>query len=265
MWIGAGDHFSFMNQPEAASANFGMLVDALRPLLDTRGQAAADEVVEANGAAAQDAFDVMLARKLGFDTGVGPAGHRDTGAGAVAGEGDGEEEGPADTGRAAAWARQLWGTLEPLMEHAGVDWTIFWRQLAAVAGAALGTGTGTGTDFDGSLHMGLLAPALYQPLAEAAAGAWARWVEGWLGLLSEEGTPGDVVAARMKAASPKYIPREWMLRAAYTAADAHDYSIVATLAKLFEAPYDEHPGHEAEYYTRAPDGAAYQGGLGFMS
>ena len=43
----------------------------------------------------------------------------------------------------------------------------------------------------------------------------------------------------MKLVNPKYIPREWMLKEAYTKADKGDYSIIIELYKLFLKPYDE--------------------------
>ena len=51
----------------------------------------------------------------------------------------------------------------------------------------------------------------------------------------------------MKRASPKYVPREWMLVEAYSAAAAGDHTVVHRLQELFRAPYDEQPEFEARY------------------
>ena len=59
-------------------------------------------------------------------------------------------------------------------------------------------------------------------------------------------------SAAMKQASPKYVPREWMLVTAYKAAETGDYEPMRTLHQLFKAPYDEHPQHAARYYTLVP-------------
>ena len=66
MWVGSkrGGQYSFMNQPEAAKKNFGMLVEALRPLLDPAGQAAADAIVAEHAQASAAAVDNMIANKL---------------------------------------------------------------------------------------------------------------------------------------------------------------------------------------------------------
>ena len=55
----------------------------------------------------------------------------------------------------------------------------------------------------------------------------------------------------MLASSPKYIPREWMLAQAYTAAQKGDHSVVAELMELFASPFAEHPDMEAKYYRLA--------------
>ena len=84
------------------------------------------------------------------------------------------------------------------------------------------------------------------------------------------GTVGVMVAradaaAVMRAANPKYIPREWMLVAAYTAAEAGDDAPVRELHELFRRPYDEQPDFEARFYRRADARAAATGGVGFMT
>merc|ERR1719379_1747348 len=37
-WVGSGDHFAFMNQPEAGLANLGTLAESLKPALDKAAQ-----------------------------------------------------------------------------------------------------------------------------------------------------------------------------------------------------------------------------------
>ena len=46
MWIGSGDHFSFLNQPAAAAANFKMLATSLESLLDDAGKAELQQIVQ---------------------------------------------------------------------------------------------------------------------------------------------------------------------------------------------------------------------------
>ena len=67
-WTGGGAHFSFLNQPLAAEANYRMLSKSLRTLLD--GDAAAqeqlDQLKDNFPAAMQKQLETMWARKLGL-------------------------------------------------------------------------------------------------------------------------------------------------------------------------------------------------------
>ena len=103
----------------------------------------------------------------------------------------------------------------------------------------------------------------------AAADGWRAWLARWAARLADEAAgsaakPGDA-AATMRRASPKYVPREWMLVEAYTAAHAGDYAPLRRLHALFERPFDEQPEHEAAFYRRRPDAVAERGGTAFMS
>lgn len=71
---------------------------------------------------------------------------------------------------------------------------------------------------------------------------------------------------RMRRANPKYVPREWMLVEAYSAAERGDYAPLHALLHVLTTPYDEHTAQTASrFYQRAPAGSEQQGGLGFMS
>ena len=114
--------------------------------------------------------------------------------------------------------------------------------------------------------------AFYAPLTDGLQRQWSAWLRRWLAAVDQEGygsgsaestsaaadtTASNTqaqqeqhrqqqhrqhVAARMRRASPKYVPREWMLVEAYTAAAKGDYSVVHRLQELFRKPYDEQPG-----------------------
>ena len=88
---------------------------------------------------------------------------------------------------------------------------------------------------------------------------------------TDESTPltyaidGVAIGDRMRLASPKYIPREWMLVHAYDAAERGEYGPLHELHALLRRPYDEQPEMVRRYYQRAPAGSDQQGGVGFMS
>lgn len=102
-WTGSGDHFAFMNQPEAGYVNFRTLATALSPLFDADTQREADAKIKAATATFENALADTWRRKLGFLP-------------------------DSDT---AELATKLWSRLESLLV-VGVDWTIAWRELANV-------------------------------------------------------------------------------------------------------------------------------------
>jgi uncharacterized protein YdiU (UPF0061 family) len=66
----------------------------------------------------------------------------------------------------------------------------------------------------------------------------------------------------MKRASPKYIPREWMLVKAYQDAERGEYETIHALSRLFENPYDEQEEMEKLYFRKADERIYAGGGTG---
>ena len=245
MWIGGGQHFSFLNQPKAAGANLRQLLHSLEPLLvDDDGDAAARDLERLRrigrsfDALAEDALNRVWARKLGL---------------------------PTDGARSLERAAQLWTGCRRLLASHPTDYTIFWRQLADVATAIEDASAAT----DEALLAPLIPIAFYKPLHEATRREWARWLRWWLTELNAvHGARPETrhsIAEGMRRASPKYIPREWMLAEAYEAAERGDYAAVRTLHDVLRRPYDEQPEVASRFFQRAPDGSDVQGGIGFMS
>ena len=267
MWIGGGQHFSFANQPQAAGVNLRMWLGALEPLLDARGVGKLREISASYSAASDNALGRMWARKLGLP-----------------------QTAPRDI------ATEQWRACSVLLARHPTDWTVFWRQLSEVPAAANQT---TSTMLD------LLAPAFYAPLEPPMRAAWSRWLTEWLAAMEDAYTPlpdveaeahevdewmrqrtaraqtradalaagtsiayaidGIAIGEGMRAASPKYVPREWMLVEAYEAAERGDYAPLHALHAVLSRPYDEQPEVASRFYRRAPHGSDQQGGVGFMS
>ena len=218
MWIGAGDHFSFMNQPNAAEKNFVAFRAALvtgfcdSPSFFLDRNVSADDCTRLATVPfpVAEYVDDVWAQKMGF--------HKSDDA-----------------------TKHLWSRLLVLLQRDDVDFTIFWRQLALVAESS-----DTGP---------LFATAFYEP---PLLFPWLAWINDW------RTTHPDPLL--MRRVSPKYVPREWMLQAAYSTADqSQDNSLINDLSTLFKSPYDEHPDFEARYFQRAPPEALNQGGIAFMS
>lgn len=86
--------------------------------------------------------------------------------------------------------------------------------------------------------------------------------------LQADGRDGAAAAAAMRRVSPKYVPREWLLREAYTAVAAGDDGPLHRLNAVLARPYDEQPEAEAAFYRKAPAGTyagAGTGGVTHMS
>lgn len=100
MWIGGGEHFSFMNQPMAAMANFKMFCTALVPLLahDANAVQGLGEILEAMPETMSREMNRMWAKKMGL----------------------------------AEFSEELFAELHALMAETPVDYTIFWRELSSL-------------------------------------------------------------------------------------------------------------------------------------
>lgn len=119
-----------------------------------------------------------------------------------------------------------------LLAQDRVDYTIFWRRLSH---------SRAGTDAAAVRDLFLDRPA----------------AEAWLLRYSERlvHTPQRLVADLMLKTNPKYVLRNHLGELAIRAAQAKDFSQVATLLKLLESPFEEHPGFES-YADFPPDWAS---------
>ena len=179
---------------------------------------------------------------------------------------------------------QLWKPLLALL--VGADYTILFRQLslytaADVAVAMVEKEEEGGGDDDEAGHTAAqlslvdrLERAFYEPVDEDRRSRWCSWLRVWLrhvGQDAQDAQEGDrdgrdlARQADMRTVSPKYVPREWMLVEAYTAADEGDFSVVHTLIDLFDTPYDEHVHLEDQYYVCTPQEHRGKAGTAFYS
>ena len=234
----------------AGAKNFQIFATSLETLLQADPSAAvvAHTILSGYAAAAQAAEAAVWRAKLGL---------------------------PAEEAGASAWAE-----LEPLLEESGVDFTSFWRKLADVREAIGGGGGsgGAGAAPGGDL-LALLGPSFLDAPPSAGGALEERW-HTWLDLYARAagagsgGSGGEGSARRshreaaraMRLASPKYVPREWMLSAAYRRAMAGDEAEVAVLHGLFAMPYGEQPHMEARGYAGPSKPEERNlGGIAYMS
>lgn len=214
-WVGSGTHFSFMNQPQAGMMNLRSLTEALSPLLEEDEDKAWETVKAVYLQASSDAKVEVWRQKLGLQS----------------------------------WSSEAAGLLSDLlglMEETSADWTITWRQLAACL-----------TVPEGSSDEALLAPLISvqcNPCGiKAQADKWLQWLKRWVAMVTQEGSKREAAASVMRAASPKYVPREWMLKEAYEAAQQGEFSLVHELFEVFKQPYAEQESYEKRYYVCKPN------------
>ncbi|KAJ1458459.1 hypothetical protein M885DRAFT_436402 [Pelagophyceae sp. CCMP2097] len=152
-------------------------------------------------------------------------------------------------------AAKLFSDVDPLLR--ALDYTVFWRQLAVVA-------ENFAPDQSDDELVAPLARALYaDSWDEPLKAALAQWVRKWADSLG-----GDLASApaRMNQSNPKYILREWMLVAAYEAAQRGDFSVAKELQEICKKPYEDQAESVSDKYFRpAPKDEVNRPGTAFMT
>ena len=139
-----------------------------------------------------------------------------------------------------------------LMEASAADWTLTWRLLANLVE-------------EPNSNLTILQNAFYTwPLSEQLTKAWTEWINAYRSLIPSDSNVAEI-AASMRLANPKYVPREWMLVEAYEHAYKGDYSMVHELYELFRNPYMEQPEFESKYFRKAAADVLDRPGTAYMT
>jgi len=145
----------------------------------------------------------------------------------------------------------LVAALHGLLAAAEVDMTIFFRNLAGVD---------------------LRAPTL-DPLREAFYSAdrvalheesLHDWLVRYAVRAGEDDLPPALRRARMDAANPRYVLRNYLAQQAIDAAEAGDASLVSELLDVMRRPYEAQPGRE-RFAEKRPDWARNRAGCSMLS
>lgn len=245
-WTGSGQHFGFLNQPNAGFANYNVLVASVAPVICAKPgessqkdfQTVVNPFLERAAKIFEQKVDEVFRVKLGFQADM-------------------------DVGD------EIWGALEPLMRKSRVDWTIFFRQLTYVVRDFSDETSDKYKEMlemiEGDEEKRSGSSAFYEPLNDELRQQWINWIEQWRKALLSSGAHSSAYD-RMVKANPKYILREWMLVNAYTDAANDLEAELFNLNDLIKRPYDEGTERDTErYYRRAPEEDLTKGGTGFMS
>jgi len=211
-----GRRYCYGNQPHIALWNLARLAEALLNLIDR-------EKLEEGLALYAEAFQALWQRALAAKLGLESLGQ------------PGDEE--------------LVGDLFRLMAEVETDFTLFFRNLAAVP-------------MDGP-DAALVAPLKRAFYAQAHPGM-AAWLRRYIARVRQEGAAAAARVQRMNAANPKYVFRNYLAQLAIDALEKDDASPLERLMKVLERPYDEQPAHD-DLAERRPEWARHRAGCSALS
>ncbi len=214
-WTGGGEHFSFLNQPQAAEKNYHMFYTALLPLLGSNKDTLRElkSIRECFSGVMHEKMIQMWKAKLGF----------------------------------SQFNATLFNELISLMIETKVDYTIFFRELSNVPDTVVQLKKSFYGD--AALNEELLLKWV-QWLEQ-----WKQHInqtnDEAINAVTEASK--EKLSMQMKQINPKYTLREWHLVPAYKAAQKGDYSATKELQEVMTKPYDEQSQEiEEKYYRKKP-------------
>jgi uncharacterized protein YdiU (UPF0061 family) len=146
----------------------------------------------------------------------------------------------------------LMNDLHGLLHEAELDMTLFFRGLAEV-------------ELDAPSLEPLRSSVYDDGKMQRAEGRLAEWLQRYAARARED-APGDAAGrrARMNAANPLYVLRNYLAQQAIDRAEQGDEAGIVELLEVMRRPYDEQPGREA-FAARRPDWARDRAGCSMLS
>ena len=141
--------------------------------------------------------------------------------------------------------------LHGLLHAHEVDMTLWFRALAELDPAAPSLAVFEEAFYDAAKR-------------EAGEGAFNAWLQRYAARLADDALSAEARRARMNAANPKYVLRNWLAQEAIDRAHAGDMAGIGELLEVMRRPYDEQPGHE-RYAGKRPDWAKDKAGCSMLS
>jgi uncharacterized protein YdiU (UPF0061 family) len=146
---------------------------------------------------------------------------------------------------------QLMQSLHELMHAAEVDMTLFFRTLADIDVAAP--------------SLALMRAAFYdEAKMRQAETDFNAWLARYAARIAEDGSTNAARRARMHAANPKFVLRNYLAQQVIDRAEQGDENGIAELLDVMRNPYDEQHGRE-QFARRRPDWARDRAGCSMLS
>jgi len=142
----------------------------------------------------------------------------------------------------------LVGELFSTMAVAETDWSILFRRLADVPAAGD--------------RLAPLMDAFYAPPDDALKARWSAWLAAYTVRVGN--TDPEARRARMNAANPWVLPRNWVVQEVIDAATAGDSAPIEALLQVLRRPFSEQPEH-ARLAGRRPEWARNKAGCSALS
>jgi uncharacterized protein YdiU (UPF0061 family) len=151
----------------------------------------------------------------------------------------------------------LLGRMFEAMQASGVDFTIFFRSLAALPLAP---------DASDDALLATIAPASHtQPaFSAAAARGWIEWLRCYAARVRAEAVSAHARQERMNTVNPWIVPRNYLAQLAIDAAERGDLVPLERLHRALQAPYVERVA-DADLAARRPDWARHRPGCSMLS
>lgn len=138
-----------------------------------------------------------------------------------------------------------------LMHRAEIDMTEFFRSLARL-------------DIE-QPSIDVVRESFYrEDLRQRFASDMARWLARYAARLQQDEEPAERRLARMNAANPRYVLRNYLAQQAIDRAEQGDTQMVSDLLDVLRRPCDEQPGWEA-FSAKRPDWARHRAGCSMLS
>lgn len=138
-----------------------------------------------------------------------------------------------------------------LMRQAEIDMTEFFRSLAKL-------------DIE-QPHLDVVLGACYRDdLRQRYSTGLARWLARYAARLQQDGEAAATRIARMNAANPRYVLRNYLAQQAIDHAEQGDTQMIHHLLEVLRRPYDEQAGREA-FSAKRPDWARHRAGCSMLS